>query len=127
MSITITRDQREALWERLIIDLTGIGDISLALHEEQWAKARALRMRFEADMRLLDDLGWARHDPGERFELTIPPDELKATIERLGIDALRAVVRPLLERDVDHELRCLRAYASIVEQLAGEQQHAEEA
>jgi hypothetical protein len=127
MSVTITREQREVLWENVVTDLNGIGDIYVALHNEQWAKARALRMRFEADMRLLDDIGWARHDPGQRFELTIPLDELKATLERLCADAERFIVRPLLEGDVEQELRRLRAHAAILDQLAGEPLDAEEA
>jgi hypothetical protein len=117
MSITITRPQREVLWENIVTDLNAIGDIYVALHDEQWAKARALRMRFEADWRLLDDIGWARHDPGERFELTIPREELKATIERLQADAERFVIRPLLEGDVEQELRRLRTHAAILDQL----------
>jgi len=49
--------------------------------------ARVLRERFEDAARLLDDLGWGRHDPCTRFDVTVPHPQLARTLLRLHIDA----------------------------------------
>lgn len=39
--------------------------------------------RFEAELRLLDDLGWDQAQQARHFELTMPPVELRPIIERV--------------------------------------------
>lgn len=60
MPIFLDREQRDAIRDALLTNLSGVGDIDLMLMNEDWARARRFRMEFEDDMRLLDDLGWAR-------------------------------------------------------------------
>jgi hypothetical protein len=72
MGITIGREQRDAIYEEVLTDLSGIGDLWIAFAEGDYETARRYRRRFEDDMRLLDDLGW-ENEPGPAavFELTM--------------------------------------------------------
>jgi hypothetical protein len=51
-------------------------------------------------LRLLDDLGWAVHDPRPEFPITMPADALGHTLARLADQdpAVAAVCDTLLER-----------------------------
>lgn len=120
MNITIDAEQRAALWEHATQDLTGIDAVYLAIRDGEWTKARALRCRFEQDMRLLDDIGWAEHQPGERFDLTIPADELRLTLQRLHDNASRHA-HELLGGTRD-ALRGVEIYANLLERLGDEPQ-----
>jgi hypothetical protein len=65
MSITLRRDDRDVLHPALIADL-GV-----------------LRTWIEAELRLLDDLGWIWAVEGETFELTVPDEQLARALQRL--------------------------------------------
>jgi hypothetical protein len=65
-------------------DLTDVGDIFICLRHGDIDEARRLRRRREADMRLLDDLGWAIHDPRGRSELTMAAVDQQRTLGRLS-------------------------------------------
>lgn len=82
MSLTITRGERDALYNSLIISLSPIGDIHMSLQEDDPDSAMRLWQRFDAELRLLNDLGWEREQQAKRFELTMPPAELRPIIER---------------------------------------------
>lgn len=69
MPVTLRGSYREILRRQVITELTGIGDINLALDADQWGTAMTLRRRYEDCMRLLDDLGWREADPGEEFAI----------------------------------------------------------
>lgn len=69
-------------------------------------------------MRLLDDIGWARHDPGERFALTVPIDELRRTIVRLRQAATAVLHGQLAQTDLEAALRSMRTHTAILGQLA---------
>jgi hypothetical protein len=83
MSLTINRTDRDALYGELMTDFTAIGDIYTTLDNDEPLVAKRLRRRFEAELRLLDDLGWEQEPEAERFELTMTATELKPIIERL--------------------------------------------
>lgn len=83
MALTIRRAQRNLLRQQVITELTGIGDIYLAVEADQWATALKLRERHEDLMRLLDDLGWRADDPGREFALTTEPARLLRCLARL--------------------------------------------
>jgi len=115
MNVTIDAEQRAALWEDVTQDLTGIDGVYLAIRDEQWEKARALRCRFEADMRLLDDIGWAEHEPHQHFDLTIPADELRLTLRRLHENASRHAHQLL--GGTRAALRGVEIYADLLKRL----------
>jgi len=83
MPVTIRRSYRDVLRRQVIAELTGIGDIYLALVSDQWGTALTLRRRYEDCMRLLDDLGWRETDPGEEFAITMDPVPLMRVLARL--------------------------------------------
>jgi hypothetical protein len=83
MNITINRNDRDAIYDGLMTDLTAIGDIFSHLHNDEPTHARRLRRRFEVELRLLDDLGWEKEPESERCELTLPARELRPVIERI--------------------------------------------
>lgn len=81
----INRDERDVLYRAIIADLPRIVDVVLAIGRSEYALARVLRTRYEAELLLLDDLGWTPTVPGlDRFELTSPPRRLAHALHRLG-------------------------------------------
>ncbi|MBB4661427.1 hypothetical protein [Conexibacter arvalis] len=83
MALTIKPATRAVLREQLLTELSGIGDIYLAVHEDQSGTALSLRRRYEGCMRLLDDLGWREDDPAEEFPITMEPAPLMRVLARL--------------------------------------------
>jgi hypothetical protein len=83
MPLTVSVDERRAIRDELLVDISRVGDIALALDRDDPEQARCLRYELEQDYRLLDDLGWAEEDPGEAFELTMPAGELSHALARL--------------------------------------------
>jgi len=84
MAITITRDQREALYQEVMTDLTSARDIVLFLEDGDYDKAREYRQRFEGSVRLLDDIGWEPDDDRDEFPLTMPGHELARLMRRIN-------------------------------------------
>ncbi|HVD86713.1 MAG TPA: hypothetical protein VNB59_04830, partial [Solirubrobacterales bacterium] len=59
--ITITADQRDAVYDAVLTHLSGIGDLLLVVEENDLERAYRLGREFSDDLRLvLDDLGWGR-------------------------------------------------------------------
>jgi hypothetical protein len=80
---TITAAQRDALHDQLLDRLSGIGDIELAIHSEDFDNAERLGREYCDDLRLLlDDLGLG-DGSGEPVELTAPPEVLRRVLPRL--------------------------------------------
>jgi hypothetical protein len=86
--LTIGAAQRDAIYDDVIHDLTGIGDIFICLEKGDIDTAKRLRRRFTADLRLLDDLGWSPTDERETFTLTMKPRRLDRVLGQLA--AIRA-------------------------------------
>lgn len=85
---TIDREQRDGLYELVRNHLGGIGDVWLALEEnEDFATAERLGIEFGEDFRLLADIGWTLEDPRESVELTMPPYDLTELLRRLWGEA----------------------------------------
>lgn len=118
MTITIDRMQRAVLWADIVTDLTALDDLYRALDCGEYAKAKALRCRFEADMRVLDDIGWARDDhESETYAITVPLDELRRTIKRLHDDAEGVAHRQLVDSSLDDVVRSLRTHSALLDQI----------
>jgi hypothetical protein len=81
--VTITRGQRDALYEEMLSDVTRAGDIYVALGKGDGEEARRLWRRFEAELRLLDEIGWSPVEPLERFAIQIPQDLLVRALGHL--------------------------------------------
>lgn len=83
MTLTISAEQRDALYDQIFDRLSGIGDVWLAVRAENFDAAGRLGREYSDDLRLvLDDLGWG-DGPGRNVELTAPPDVLRRVFSRL--------------------------------------------
>jgi hypothetical protein len=87
MPVTITRVQRDAIYELVITRLTAIGDVWLSIKRREFADAKKMGREFAADLRLLEDLGWAETIDRDTVSLTQPPQELTGALVRLHQDA----------------------------------------
>jgi hypothetical protein len=102
MPVTITRAQRDAIYELVITRLTAIDDVWLAVKRREVADAKKMGREFAEDLRLLEDLGWTETIDRETASLTQPPEELTRTLARLHKDA-SASVGTYVSRPKDEE------------------------
>jgi hypothetical protein len=103
MGISITRQQRDALYDHILCHLSGIGDIELAVDQRDYETAKRLGMAFSDELRLVtEDLGWDESGPDTPIELKTPPDVL-----RRALSGMRDVVLRLhaSEEEYRQELR----------------------
>jgi hypothetical protein len=124
VAITISRQQRDAIYQEIMLDLTGVGDIFHALNGGDYEKAREYRRRFEDDMRLLDDLGWEPGQEADEFELTMPRGDLARALGRLNASAQSMlhthIVEPIEERRyAERALIAQGAYGDVLAQIVG--------
>jgi len=83
VSVRITADERDALYDQIFVRLSGIDDIWLAAQAEDWGTAERLAREFSDDLRLvLGDLGWGESG-GEAMQLTTPPEVLRRVLTRM--------------------------------------------
>lgn len=83
----VTRAQRDVLWQDVVewvLDARDFKDVSRTLLRGDGEQTREVAVDFRRAMRLLDDLGWDRVDPRDRYELTMPPDELASFLRWLA-------------------------------------------
>jgi 3-mercaptopyruvate sulfurtransferase SseA len=99
----ITREERDALWDHLVNDLTSVGDLALVLSNGDQDAAQRLHQRHIQDVQLLDHIGWQQtHHQQQTFDLpTEHDDDLAHTIQRLGISAAAALANALQDIDFD--------------------------
>ncbi len=109
--VAIDRQAREAIYEEVVNHLSGLGDVHINLRQGDYAAAKRLRREFEEDLRLLDDLGWAKDERAESFELTMPNDELARVIRRLHAYTAGAL-HDYVSRDKDDEQIAARQVAA---------------
>jgi hypothetical protein len=83
MAVRISAAHRDALYEDLLDQLSGIGDLWTVIEREDFDTATRLGRDFSDDLRLiLTDLGWG-DGPGRSVELTVPPEVLERVFSRL--------------------------------------------
>jgi hypothetical protein len=100
ITTTIDRDQRDGLYELVRNHLGAIGDVWIALEEnEDFATAERLGIEFGEDFRLLADLGWQPRDDREVFELTMPIHDLMEVLKRLHGEAEKVLLESGTERE----------------------------
>jgi hypothetical protein len=80
MDMTISAEERDALYSRLVICLTGIDDVYTAVQEENWGQAQNLGEEFSDLLRLAcSDLGWGDGQE-EAYPLQTPPEVLRRAV-----------------------------------------------
>jgi hypothetical protein len=85
---TISKDQRDGLYELVRNHLGGLGDVWIAMEAKgDYATAERLALEFTEDFRLLADLGWEPEDSREAVELTMPREDLMEALKRVRGEA----------------------------------------
>lgn len=123
MPLTITRAQRDAIYEMVIMHLSAISDVWRCVKRRDFAHAKEMGRKFAEDLRLLDDLGWSETIDHETVMLTMPLGELTRTLARLHKDAAGAlgtyVARPKAEEEfAQRDLPASEALGEILGRLA---------
>jgi hypothetical protein len=104
VTTTITKGQRVGLYELIRNHLGGIGDVWIALEQnEDFATAERLALEFGEDLRVLADIGWKPSEDREEFELTMPPHDLTEVLRRLHEEAEKLLVESPGERQSREE------------------------
>jgi hypothetical protein len=108
-TLSITKKQRDTIHGMALAHLECIGGLRYAIESEEFAAAESMGLEFGADLRLMEDLGWApsRH---ETFELKMPVEDLAEALVRLRGEAEAALAeewheREGIESDVEHIAR----------------------
>ena len=84
MAITITDEERNALYDRVLDRLSGIGDILLAANSEDFATADRLGREYVDELTLIcDGLGWGTGSKSDVVELDTSPELLRRVFTRL--------------------------------------------
>jgi hypothetical protein len=123
MGITIGREQRDAIYQEVVLDLNGLTDLWTEFDEGNFDRARELRDRFVLDMRLLDDLGWEAEPESTEFELTMDGVDLAAVVSYLiaqtGAILRTHIVEPIEQAPhAERSVTAQTAFGSILAQLA---------
>jgi hypothetical protein len=104
VTATITKDQRDGLYELIRHHLYSIEDLWIAFgRSRDYATAERLGIEFSEDFRLLADIGWAADDDRKSFELTMPPLDLTELLRRLHAEADKVLVESGTEREASEE------------------------
>jgi hypothetical protein len=124
MPLTITREQRDAIYEVVLNHLTGIGDVWIAVQSRDFDYAQKLGRAFAEDLRLLDDLGWASECHTQTVTLTMPSDDLAraaARLQRRAADSLESYVsRPKDDEEIaERDVAASAAVGDLLGHLAG--------
>lgn len=83
-AITISSEDRDLLYHRIMIHLSGIDAVWLAAHHKDFAAADRLGRQFSGELQLiLDDLGWGETRGDEPVRLTSPPEVVRRVVEHL--------------------------------------------
>jgi hypothetical protein len=91
MPFTITRPQRDAIYQLVLNHLSGIDAVWTSLDQGDVSTASRLGREFAQELRLLDNLGWSTTIEAETVELTLPAPELTGTFARLHKDAAASI------------------------------------
>ena len=99
MSVLITADERDALYDQIYVRLSGIDDLWFAAQAEDGESLDRLAREYVDDLRLvLEDLGWGEGD-GEALQLTTPPAVLRRVLTRMQEQAEGARAAEAEERE----------------------------
>lgn len=131
MTITISAEQRDVLYDEILDRLGAIHDIRFAIEQEDWEAASRLGTAFSDDLRIVtQDLGWGPRRGGGPVELTSPSDVLRRALNRwrdalLGLDAAEEGERDALREEHERNHRLVEACRSVLADLdaAAQREH----
>lgn len=123
MTITLTAEQRDVLYDEILDRLSAIDDIRFAIEQEDWEAASRLGTAFSDDLRIvIQDLGWGPRRGGGPVELTSPSDVLRRALSRwrdalLGLDAAEEGERDALREEHERNHLLVEACRSVLAKL----------
>lgn len=94
MGIFLVNSQRDEVYQYLLVDVGGIADMTTLIWGGELHLARRLRVRFEEDMRLLDQIGWEPKGRKEVYAITLASDEIRSIFRRLLAYVLQIINEP---------------------------------
>jgi hypothetical protein len=94
MGIFLVGSQRDEVYQYLLVDVGAIADMTTLIRGGELHLARRLRVRFEEDMRLLDQIGWAPKGRKEVYAITLASDEIRSIFRRLLAHVLQLIDEP---------------------------------
>jgi hypothetical protein len=124
MAIKLTREQRDAIREEIISDLSELGNIAQILTKPDYQAAEHHRARFEDGLALLDDLDWEPDTIFPTFEFRrLNPDRLARALRWLQQRATATLTEHVLETSANRALAERAAiandvYAKVLAELA---------
>ncbi len=82
--MTITAEQRDALYDLLLDRISAIGDVWIAVCAGDYEAANRLALAYSDELRVIaEDLGWGDSAPSDPLELKTPPEVLQRVFGRL--------------------------------------------
>ena len=104
MPYTLTREQRDALHAEAITELAEIGDVHLALENDDYRLAQELWRRYEPLLVLLDRIGWEPKLPDDTtvVEVAMPDAQLVSAARRLTGVALGRLRHQIDQQQLEH-------------------------
>jgi hypothetical protein len=83
-TITISAEDRDLIYHRILLHLSGIDAVWLAARHRDFARADRLGREFCDELHLvMDDLGWGETRRDGPVELTSPPEALRRVFKRM--------------------------------------------
>ncbi len=101
MAVMLDGSRRDAVYQFVLLDMVGIGDIPSLVRHGSIERAKQQRRRFEQDMRLLDQLGWEPEGRKDTYAITLPPDDIRSIFGRLLEQSTRVVDETLAEFTIE--------------------------
>lgn len=82
--ITISAEERDLLYHRILIHLSGIDRVWLAARHHDYVEADRLGRQVCDELQLLlEDLGWGETRGDDPVEMTSPPERVRRVVELL--------------------------------------------
>jgi hypothetical protein len=125
VSIAITADQRNLLYNEILNRLSGIGDMRLVVEKGDYDAAQRLGTVFSDYLRLVtEDLGWGEGTSAETIELKTPPDVLRRALSQmrdvmLGLDASEEDERAKLRENQERNRQVVETCRQVLSDLDG--------
>jgi hypothetical protein len=94
MGILLADSQRDEVYQYLLVDVGGVADLTTLIRGGELVLARRLRVRFEEDMRLLDQIGWESRGGKSVYAITLASEDIRAVFRRLLGHALHLIDAP---------------------------------
>lgn len=116
MAVMLDCSQRDAVYQFVLLDLIGVGNMPSLMRRGKVEQACGLRQRFEQDMQLLDQIGWGPKGGKEVYAITLASDDIRAIFRRLLARATLVINEAVTEfaNQVLTEASCVAETSRIV-------------